>query len=453
VAWFILLLAAVPGRAAGQTPRPALRLDAAVDLALKNYPAIRAAAGQTRTARAGVTLARTAFLPRTDLLWQENVATRNNVAGLLLPQGVLPSVSGPVTNPASYGGVSGSAAGLLLSWEPIDFGLRRANVTVAEDLVKQATAGMQVTELQVALAAADAFLTALAADEVVRAAQANVDRLQVLDTAVTTLVQNQLRPGADASRADADVATARIQLFRSQRAAAFAHAALAEAIGLAGEDLTLDAGPLLERMPAGASLPAVGAEAHPAAQARLAAVDTVRERERALTHAYVPRVTFQTALASRGAPGVGAANTGGGLFPSTTNWAVGVTVSFPVFDLAGVRARRELEAGNEAIEQAQYDRTVQALRAATARARADLESARLIAAATPVALNAARQAEAQVRARYDAGLATLTEVADAQRLLTQAEIDDRLARLGIWQALLADAGARGDLAPFLGQVK
>jgi outer membrane protein TolC len=46
-------------------------------------------------------------------------------------------------------------------------------------------------------------------------------------------------------------------------------------------------------------------------------------------------------------------------------------------------------------------------------------------------------------------LGTLIEVADAQRLLTQAEVDDALARLGVWRALLRVAAAQGNLDPFL----
>jgi hypothetical protein len=41
------------------------------------------------------------------------------------------------------------------------------------------------------------------------------------------------------------------------------------------------------------------------------------------------------------------------------------------------------------------------------------------------------------------------EVADAERLLTQAQIDDALAKLGVWRALLGVAAAEGDLQPFL----
>jgi hypothetical protein len=41
------------------------------------------------------------------------------------------------------------------------------------------------------------------------------------------------------------------------------------------------------------------------------------------------------------------------------------------------------------------------------------------------------------------------DVADAEKLLAQAEIEDSLARLRVWRALLAVAASQGDLAPFL----
>jgi outer membrane protein TolC len=58
----------------------------------------------------------------------------------------------------------------------------------------------------------------------------------------------------------------------------------------------------------------------------------------------------------------------------------------------------------------------------------------------------------QATARYQAGLANIDELAEAQRLLTQAEIDDALARLGVWRGLLAVATAAGDIQPFVAEV-
>ena len=67
----------------------------------------------------------------------------------------------------------------------------------------------------------------------------------------------------------------------------------------------------------------------------------------------------------------------------------------------------------------------------------------------PVQLAAAQQSESQARARYQAGLTSIIEVADAQSLLAQAEAQDQLARVDVWRALLAEAVAQGNLASFL----
>jgi hypothetical protein len=44
-------------------------------------------------------------------------------------------------------------------------------------------------------------------------------------------------------------------------------------------------------------------------------------------------------------------------------------------------------------------------------------------------------------------------VAEAQRLLLQAEIDEALAKLNVWRMQLSVATARGDLQPFLEAVE
>src|SRR5262249_49508672 len=159
------------------------------------------------------------------------------------------------------------------------------SVDVARAQSAAATAQTALTELDVASAAADAFLTVLAADEAVRATRANVDRLQVFANAVRTLTQNQLRPGADQSRAEAELAVARNQLSRAVRAAALARASLADAIGSPGSSPQLVAGPLIT-LPDVTTAP-TDVKAHPAARADEARVESVRAVERGLDRAYL----------------------------------------------------------------------------------------------------------------------------------------------------------------------
>src|SRR5262245_17688642 len=303
----VLACLVTPARALAQTEPPqSLTINDAIQAALKNYPVIRERRARAQAAEEGVGVARAAYFPRLDMVWQENRATTNNVFGLLLPQSIVPPISGPVLGTKSYGSVWGGAAGVLLTWEAVDFGQRKASVDVARAQTSAAKAQTALTELDVAAAAADAFLTVLAADEAVRAARANVDRLQVFANNVRTLVQNQLRPGADQSRAEAELAIARNQVSQAVQTAEIARALLADAIGAAGT--------AVEPSPAGLStVPEAALEtpdlaAHPAAQVGQASVDATRARLRALDRLYFPHVTLQSAFAGRGSgadvPGV-----------------------------------------------------------------------------------------------------------------------------------------------------
>lgn len=428
------------------TPAP-LTLEQAVRQALERYPTILEQRARAKAAEEGIAVARTAFLPRVDLLWQANRATHNNVFGLLFPQSVIAPVSGPVLSRSSDS-VWGSAAGALISWDAVDFGQRKAAVDAARAQGVAASARTAQTELDSAAAAADAYLTVLAADAAVRAAQVNVDRLQVFADAVRTLVTNQLRPGVDQSRAEAELANARNQLTLAQQNAEIARVTLAEMIGGAGTPIDVLVG-RLEQLPSATATPP-GVQMHPAARAAEASIEAIRAREVALARSALPRIALQSAVSARGSGALLAGiNASDNAWPNVPNWAAGVSVMFPVMDGFTVRSRQRVEAQNEIAERARRDQVVADLTTQQARAAALSRAASAIAVNTSVVHQAAVETEQRARARYDNGLASITEVAEAQRLLAQAESDDAVARLGVWRALLAQAQAAGDLTPFL----
>ncbi len=440
--------------AAGLCQQNALTINQAVQEALARYPAVRVSAENLSAASAAIELARASYLPRADFVGQVARATHNNVFGLVLPQTTLPvlsGISGPVLGTNSLDSVWGTAVGALVSWEPFDFGLRKAGVQLARSGEGVAGTQVEATKLQVGVAAADAFLTLLAAQQTVAAAQAGVDRAKSLDDVVEALARSELRPGADASRARAELSLAQIQLIRAQEAVDVGKAALARLLGRAPGSLQLDSGPLL-RMPPVAAGGEVPAAAHPFALAQKAAVDQARAREKVLARSYYPRFTLQGTVYARGTGIQPDGTTGGfasGLGPNVQNWALGITVTFPALDLFGIRARKKIEFFNERAEAARYDKVIQDLQGEQEQAKATLAGALRVAENTPVQLEAARTSMQQASARYKAGLASIVEVAEAQRLLTQSEIDDSLARLAVWRARLALSTAQGDLGPFL----
>ena len=337
-AFLFILLGAISSF--GQTPQPNARvftLEEAVNYALANYPAVRAALSQVNAAQAGVGVARTAYLPQANSLWQTNRGTRNNIYGQLLPQSVIPSLSGPVLPSTSGANVWGSAAGVLASWEPFDFGLRGASVDIARagEATAQAQAG--ITRLEVALAAANAYLALLAAQQITEIARADVERREVFAKSVGVLVQNQLRPGVDASQAEADLAQAHIRLIQAQTAEKSGRLALATLLGLGAMEIEIVPGPLLKDPPP--ALPSTQDLANnPFALAQMARVGETQARERALSKSYFPKFILQSALSGRGS----GAETDGQTLGGTTgldlqrmNWAAGVQVTFPILDTPG----------------------------------------------------------------------------------------------------------------------
>jgi outer membrane protein TolC len=442
-------MVALAGTLEGQPVELTLRQ--AVDNALKNYPSIRISQEQINAAAAGIQLARTAYLPRVDVLAQANRATRNNVFGLLLPQSVIPSMSGPVLGTNNFGTAWGSAIGTLVTWEPFDFGARRASVDAAIAARTQSEAVLKRTEFDVTAAAADAYVTLAAAQETVRTAQAGVDRAGVLSRTIGALVNAELRPGADASRAQAELAAARTQLIQAQQAVEVARANLSQFVGLEPAQITISASRLLQSPPEQTVAP-LDTAANPLSMEQNAAVEQMKTQLRILERSYFPRFYLQGSAYVRGTGAeVTGTNLGGlnGLAPTTQDYALGFTVTFPVMDRASIQAREAGQSANIRAEAARYRQIATDLKARWNVAVAILTGARNVAANTPVQVAAARAATDQATARYQSGLGNIDAVAEAQRLLTQAEIDDALARLGVWRGLLGVATAAGDLQPFL----
>jgi outer membrane protein len=313
--------------------REVFTLEEAINFALKNYPAVRAAMERTSAAESGIGLARTNYLPRADMVWQGNRAARNNILGLLLPNSTIPPVSGPVLPTTSGRRAWGSAAGLLFSWEAFDFGRRGAEIDAARAARNTANAEAELTRLDVAIGTVNAYLTLLAAERTVLAAQADVERREVLAKSVRVLVDNQLRPGADASRANAELARARANLARARRQQEISRAALADILAAADGNVEVQEGSLVSTLPEG--IPSEKrVTTHPLATAQQGRVQQAGSEERALERSYYPKFNFQSAVYGRGS----GANTDGtfaggtnGLGIDRSNWAVGLAVTFPLF--------------------------------------------------------------------------------------------------------------------------
>jgi outer membrane protein TolC len=433
--------------------RPLYTLTEAVDTAGRNFPSLRMARSRIRQTEKGITLARTAYLPSLDLLVQELRGTKNNITGLIFPQtaDVIPVQTGIATNSSNFKSIWANNQGANLSWLAYDFGLRKANVILAQSERNQARAALELTDLDVSAAAAENYLLTVGNNEVIRAQQVTVKRMEAWQLVVHTLVDQGLRPGVDSARADADLSFAKIALIEAERDTELARADLAETLGLAGGFINFDRRPWV-RKPASqyVATNTVNPDQHPLAVFRSRQVRTEASKVHVLDRTWFPHLWLHSAIWSRGSgdrqdPRVRA----DGIIPQTANWVVGVSINFPVLDYFEVKARKGMATAAEQTERANYDLAIQMLLQKDARARVLLDSARRIADETPKLVEAARENETKALARYKVGLTDIVEVAEAERILARAEVEDALAEVRVWRAILAVAYAQGDLRPFL----
>jgi len=429
-----------------------LTLNEVIAQALKNYPSLKEASARYQAAQAGIGVSKTAYLPSLDVFVQNTLGTYNRLPGLSFSQAGMMPVAGPTPSSQVNSFVFGHSSGALLTWNAYDFGYRKAEVERSRVEAEVAKASQSLTEIDVVSQAIAAYLQAQTAQHVMEASTANLERTMVFQNSVSVLVKSGLRPGIDHSRALAEMAMAKTRLIQAQRQVEVAQAILAECIGLAGETVSLQKEPFISRIPLARPITQDSTTLHPLLSVQSSQIKLVQASEKALQRANYPKVYLQTGVNGRGSE----LNAQGdedsaskGLFPTRANLGVGMTVAYTPSNILINRAKLKQMKFQEDAEKARYEKTLQELTGSFAQAKAQIKAAIQIAQHTPLVVQVAQQSEIQSRARYKAGLATLVDVADAQRTLVNAQIDDALAKLGVWTAMLSASKAQGRLEPFI----
>jgi outer membrane protein len=451
----ISLPAGIVGQSAPANPAPVhapFTIATAIEQAGTKYPAIRAAEAHREAAKGAIGVAQAAYLPRADMLWQLNRATTNKANLTPLGQSVVPIPTEPARATTGHSDWN-TLTGVLLTWQPFDFGARHAQVGAARFGYDSLSHAADLTKLDVESAAAGAFFDIVSARQIVKVQQANLQRMEALSRSIHVLVDNTLRPGADASQADAQLAQARTQLIQAQAQEKARLEALANLLQVPSDQIEIDGSQVLKDAPTQTDN-AGHVAAHPFVMQQTAIRDQAKEQLHVLNRSWVPNFSLYGSVSGLGA---GLTNTpipvfqGGsaGLAPQTYNWLAAVQVTFPAFQIFTLRPQQKAQASILNASEAARERAMSDVSAQVKEARALLDGARSVAQNTPVELQAARDSEQQQKARYQAGLATVIEVSTAESVLAQAEGDDAIARLNVWRGIAAVAEAEGDLQPFL----
>src|SRR5262249_18000335 len=148
-------------------------------------------------------------------------------------------------------------------------------------------------QFEVSLATADAFLTVVAAQQTAEAARVSVDSWQILLKSTHALVTAQLRPGADESRVQAELAVAQDQLAPAGQAIEVARSTVAQFVGANPSDVNVNPGKLATQLPSQPSEPPLAAAANPLAVEQNAAIAQAQSQLRALERTNYPQFAVQ----------------------------------------------------------------------------------------------------------------------------------------------------------------
>ena len=459
-------LSGIPGLCAGREigvvdlqfqpirPTKAVSLRQSVEVALRNYPLIEQKFFKLRAAKANVTLAKMQYLPNLNCDLQISGVTPNRIASVVMNNvsgfDTVPVDSGPSVSSSKFMPVVNNLQGLNLNWLLVDYGLRKANDKFAEADARTARADISLTKLDVAFATADAFFHTAAAKQIIIARKASLERMEAARMRVKTLVAEGLRPGADAADFDYEVAKAKIAVVKAERDFRLAIVDLAEKMGIATQDIDVISDPVVRSPDAVNTQKAIDLRSHPLARFKYAEMDRWRAKQVVLDKAWRPHVWLNSSLWGRGSgDGVNAIKPVlGGVMPQVFNYMVGVSYSFPFLEYFPLKAQIDMAKSNQHAARADYDLALLLLEKKDASSRIMLEQNRKVAAETPILVDAARVKEINILKRYSVGLTNVVSLAIAEENLAQAEVDNAVAQIEVWRAILALGYAQGDLNAF-----
>ena len=408
--------AQTPTATAGQAPTQPLSLPEAVRIALEKNPTLKAADAYAQAVQQGIAAAKSFRYPRVD--FSEGFTRGNNpvyVFGTLLTQRQFTA--------------SNFALGFLNTPPPLDdfrtaftatmplydAGQISSAVRNAKLQAQAAEKGKGRTEQEVVFQVIQAYLNELLATESLHVAQSAVEMTKSDLNRAQAREETGSAVPSDLLSARVQLAQAEEELLRAQNAVELAHAALNVAMGLQDDALTtiagnltelrFDAGPLEERQ----------------AKALLARPDYLQVqlgKQQADNGTHMARAGFLPSVnlfSSWEADNQTFATRGG------NNWAMGVTLNFNLFDGGAKAARLRESRARELQAQAIQTQMASAVRLQVREAYLNLSTAQKRLEVVRDARSQAAESLRITQNRFEAGLATITELLRAETAKVAAD--------------------------------
>jgi outer membrane protein len=378
------------------------------------------------------------WLPRVGVMAQVVVSTTNNSTTTMLGTNAvdLPRIGATtVSSTVDWLPAPSTTAAIGVRQQLFDFGRTGTEVDAARARTAVERARLSLSGLELRIAVIQAWHAVKASHAVLRASAEALGRARTLREQVQASVNAKLRAPVEAARAEVEVQRAEVVRLRSEAQLAMAQLQLGALVGsqtaldAAGESALTPPPPSLETFLSGA-----GADARlHEAEARAHAQET---QALAAAAQWRPSLSATAALSGRAggaSPNQGPVPFGAGWLPVVPNWDVGVVLTWQVLDpVTSARAEAAHANARAAMADVEVTRQGEATSAALGWLEADASVRAL--PALKLALDSAVASQQQADARFRLGLISLLELADAERLRTEAEMQLALGELAVARA-------------------
>ncbi|WP_346317542.1 TolC family protein [Chitinophaga sp. YIM B06452] len=438
-----------------------LTMKDAVQTALNNYGTIKAKANYVNASRATVQQVKRDYLPNLNISAQQDYGTVNGQNGPLYGFGGLGVASSGLPLPEQNWNAAFGALYLAnINWEFFAFGRMKERVKTAETLARRDEHDWQQEQFRHEVKVAAAYLNLLAAQRLTQSWRRNLERADTFRSVVTRRASNGLIAGVDSSLANAEVASARIALTRSIDLEQEQSNQLAQLMGVAPQEFSLDS-LFLTRLPAVVTdTLSFRGDTHPVLQFYQSRIALSREQEKYIRTLNFPAFSFFSVMQTR-ASGFSSAYAQDqtafthdyweGIKPNRSNYLLGVGVTWNL--TSPLRVKQQSAAQRFTSQALENEMTVvdQQLKAQMVLADAKMKNALDNYREAGIQISSASQAYLQKTVMYRNGLSTLVDVTQALYTLNRAETDREVAYSNVWQALLLKAAAVGNFGLFINE--
>jgi outer membrane protein TolC len=399
----------------------AITLEQAIDLALRNNPALQGTRLELEQAREELREAQAANLPTLDAntgLTQQGNETLQSTGSALAPTGT----------ERTFNDSTQLDANLSLNYNIFTSGRRSAAIQAAEGRVQFQELQIEVDSKQLALDVTDDYYDLQEADEQVRIFQAALEEAQNSLRDAQALERAGVGTRFDVLQSEVDLANAQQDLTQQLSRQEVSRRTLAQRLSLAqGFNITA-ADPVEVAGTWTLSLEESVVQAfrnRAELEQQLVQRDIGEQRRRAALAQLGPQVSLSArygvnnVLAASGGSG-SAGLEGEGFF---SNYQIQVNGQIRLFDGGAARAQARQEEASIAIAEAQFATTRDQVRLQVEQAYSTLQASFNNIDTTTLAVERAREALRLARLRFQAGVGTQTDVIQQQTALTRSEVN------------------------------